>query len=658
MTRSTHDTNKPSHPEKWWNVMHPRRWVTHSLNAKFLLIILSSVAITTLIFMIYFGYKTRQTLRNNLNQEVQVFAKSFSDTVDDLMWNYQTKELGSALAAIANTQNILRVEIYTMDGKLFLASGVSAKQIEGNQTSIHQPIFHLQPSGDRFNLGELILHYSYDNADKLFRAQTIRGSIRLLLIAAVIAVSAIFAYRRTIGAPLAKFLTAIHITDDSGKMTRVDWDSDDEIGQVISAHNVLIKHLAKKENDLSDSERRYRQLFDNAPVGIFKTRPDGTVKDANQTSADIMGFSTIKEFKAENVVNRYVDQEERNRLWELLEKKGEVSNFKARLQRMDGTIIWVELSGKLDPDYSLNGIMVDISSRVEAEKIIKDRDELHRGFFEENKAVMLLHDPKDSSIHFANPAACLYYGYSNEELVSMKTSDLNCMTDADIFAEMQQASVERQTYFNFVHTMKDHSQRDVEVYTGPISLGERQLHYSIVHDVTERRRLERKLERMATTDQLTGALNRHAFFSRAKDELARSHRYGHPLAMLMLDLDHFKQVNDTYGHAAGDDVLRAFALSCRAELRDTDIFGRLGGEEFAAILVETNEEQALMVAQRLRTITKSTSVPADEGITISITTSIGVTMLQETDDVATLLKRADMGLYDAKETGRNKVIKI
>ena len=302
--------------------------------------------------------------------------------------------------------------------------------------------------------------------------------------------------------------------------------------------------------------------------------------------------------------------------------------------------------------------MVDISSRVEAEKIIKDRDELHRGFFEENKAVMLLHDPKDSSIHFANPAACLYYGYSNEELISMKTSDLNCMSDADIFAEMQQASVERQAYFNFVHTMKNRSRRDVEVYTGPISLGERQLHYSIVHDVTERRRLERKLERMATTDQLTGALNRHAFFSRAKGELARSQRYDHPLAMLMLDLDHFKQVNDTYGHAAGDDVLRAFALSCRAELRDTDIFGRLGGEEFAAVLVETNEEQALMVAQRLRTITESSSVPADGGITISITTSIGVTMLQDTDDVATLLKRADMGLYDAKETGRNKVIKI
>jgi len=657
MTQSTHDTNKPSHPGKKWGTLNPRKWVRHSLNAKFLFITLPSVIVTTLIFMIFFGYRAQQAMQRELDQEIQAFAKSFGNTLDDLMWNYQTRELDSALAAIASSPDILRAEIYTQGGKLLLTGGISPKRIGNESLSVRQKIFHLQPAGDRFELGELVLRYSYENTDKLFLQQTLGGGLRLLLVSVIITISAIYAYRRTIGIPLARLLSAIQSTHESGKWTMVDWGSDDEIGEVISAHNALIDNIAKKEKALSESERRYRQLFDNAQAGIIKTHPDGTVLIANQTSTTLLGFDSIDELMAENATRFYADQDDRRKLWELLEKNGEVSNFKVRMQRRDGDIVWVEFSGRLDPDNSLNAIMVNISARVEAEQVLKERDELHRAFFEENKAAMLLHDPKDSSIQFANPAACQYYGYSKSELASMKTSDLYRMSDQEIFAEMHQASMKRQGYFNFIHAMKDGSLHDVEVYTGPISLGNRQLHYSIIHDVTEKRRLERKLERMATTDQLTGALNRHALFSLAKDELIRTRRYDHPLAMLMFDLDYFKQVNDTFGHAVGDDALRIFALTCRAELRDTDLFGRLGGEEFAAVLVETDEEQAMAVAERLRAIIAAKSMPTGEGAMVTISASIGVTMLRENDTIGDMLKRADRGLYDAKETGRNKVVK-
>lgn len=128
------------------------------------------------------------------------------------------------------------------------------------------------------------------------------------------------------------------------------------------------------------------------------------------------------------------------------------------------------------------------------------------------------------------------------------------------------------------------------------------------------------------------------------------------MAVLMFDLDHFKRVNDTYGHAIGDEVLRTFALRCRADLRQSDIFARLGGEEFAAILVETNEERAMEVAERIRSIAANKPIPTEEAKLI-VTVSIGVASIQENDTVARILKRADAALYRAKESGRNSIVK-
>jgi diguanylate cyclase (GGDEF)-like protein/PAS domain S-box-containing protein len=657
MTQSAHNTNKSIHSERTGNTLNPRKRVRNSINAKFLAITLPLVIVTTLILTIFFAYRAQKTMQTELDLEIQTVAQSFGNTVDNLVWNYQIKELNSALIVVSSNPDIIRAEIFTQDGNLLLADGVSPELLGENSLSVHQKIFHIQPAGSRFKLGELILHYSYANTEKLFLQRTMAEGLRLLLVAAIITISAIFAYRRTIGIPLSRLLSAIQTTHESGKWTMADWNSSDEIGKVISAHNSLIGDIAKKEKDLSENEHKYRQLFDNAQAGIINTRPDGTVLVANQTSANILGFDSIEELMAENATQFYTISKDRQRLWELLEKNRKVSNFRTRIKRKGGSNVWVEFSGRLDADNCLNGIMVDISKRMEADQVLKERDELHRAFFDENKAVMLLHDPKDSTIQFANPAACKYYGYSKHELTSMNTSELCRMSDEEIFAEMHQASMKRQGYFNFVHAMKDGSLRDVEVYTGPISLGNRQLHYSIIHDVTEKRRLERKLERMATTDQLTGSLNRHALFSLVKEELVRTRRYGHPLAVLMFDLDHFKLVNDTYGHAVGDKALRLFALTCRAELRDTDMFGRLGGEEFAAMLVETNEEQAMAVAERLLTAISTKPIPTDEGAMITITASIGVTMLRDNDTMEDMLRRADRGLYNAKETGRNKVIK-
>lgn len=165
-----------------------------------------------------------------------------------------------------------------------------------------------------------------------------------------------------------------------------------------------------------------------------------------------------------------------------------------------------------------------------------------------------------------------------------------------------------------------------------------------------------ELERQAHSDYLTGLENRRHFLSQAENELARTLRYGRELSVMMLDVDHFKQVNDTYGHKVGDLVLKRLAELCRATLRDVDIVGRIGGEEFAVLLPETSSEHAKEAAERLCAEIASAQVKLDSGLPLRFTASFGVTTLCENDaNIDILLDQADQALYRAKEEGRNRV---
>lgn len=165
----------------------------------------------------------------------------------------------------------------------------------------------------------------------------------------------------------------------------------------------------------------------------------------------------------------------------------------------------------------------------------------------------------------------------------------------------------------------------------------------------------RKLEVMAHTDPLTGSNNRGYFMELLAVELDRAGRYGSSFSALMLDLDHFKTVNDTRGHAAGDEALRSLCRVIEVSgLRKCDFSGRIGGEEFALVLPETSIEGAVIAAERIRGNLEKTAVFHD-GKEFFITASIGVSNYRTGDSQETLLSRADQAMYKAKESGRNKV---
>ncbi len=165
---------------------------------------------------------------------------------------------------------------------------------------------------------------------------------------------------------------------------------------------------------------------------------------------------------------------------------------------------------------------------------------------------------------------------------------------------------------------------------------------------------ELELRTVAQMDFLTGALTRRAFVTQAEREIARSVRYGRESTLVMLDVDHFKAVNDTHGHAAGDHVLRQIADLAALTLRPSDLFGRLGGEEFALLLPETTGEHAMVVAERLREGIEDQAMPLPGGGTLRVTASFGIAALGDDTSVAPWLERADTMLYAAKAGGRNR----
>jgi diguanylate cyclase (GGDEF)-like protein len=184
-----------------------------------------------------------------------------------------------------------------------------------------------------------------------------------------------------------------------------------------------------------------------------------------------------------------------------------------------------------------------------------------------------------------------------------------------------------------------------------------QAHMSDLRDeIGIRKQAEERLAKEATQDPLTGADNRRKLFEDAARALALCRRHGRPLAAIMLDLDHFKEINDRHGHEVGDTVLQALTVRCRSQLRLEDSFARYGGEEFVVLLPEADASQALALTGRLRSSLASLGVTAPEGL-VSFTCSFGVAELAPQDQsFADVLRRADQALYQAKNQGRDRVV--
>ena len=257
-----------------------------------------------------------------------------------------------------------------------------------------------------------------------------------------------------------------------------------------------VRHLKREmkardraETKLKESEKRYSDLLNISLVGIYQSRTTGQILYVNDALAKIFGFESPEAMMKESAVVRYKYAEDRSFLLKTLLETGRLDGVEFEALTKSGAMKYVVLSAVLERDI-ISGMIMDITDRKKAETALKESEERYRSLFKNNHSVMLLIDPESANIVDANPAAVAFYGWSFEALTGKKITDINTLSDEQVFQEMEKAKAEQRRVFYFRHRLANGEIRDVEVFSGPIKVHGRELLYSIIHDITERKQVE------------------------------------------------------------------------------------------------------------------------------------------------------------------------
>ena len=268
-------------------------------------------------------------------------------------------------------------------------------------------------------------------------------------------------------------------------------------------------------------------------------------------------------------------------------------------------------------------------------------------------------------IKFANPTLLKNLNYVESELIGKDILRFLYPDDRDILAKNLRKLSEHQFMDSSLELRMAHKNEEgiyMEVLLTQIQYEDNPAILVTLRNITERKKAEAELKRLVITDDLTGLFNQRYFYTQITKEIERAKRHNRPLSLLLIDIDLFKDFNDTYGHWEGDFVLKKIGEILLKHVRDIDMPFRYGGEEFTVILPETNHEDAIIVAERIRkAVAQNVFYPFTldgQPDVVSKTVSIGITEFREQDDMKSFIKRADNALYQAKKQGRNMLVHL
>jgi len=441
-----------------------------------------------------------------------------------------------------------------------------------------------------------------------------------------------------------------------------------KIGKTLKEKGIVviyedITELKQAEIALTESENKFKGLVEGSIAGVYIIQ-GGMFKYVNQRFAEIHGY-TVEEMVGKLGVKETMLPDDLPIVEENIRKrisdKTEVVHYAIRAVRKDKKIIHVEIYGThmmYQGKQAVMGTLIDITERKRAEDALKRAEEKYRNIFE-NAMVGIYQSTPEGRYLSVNPAMARIFGYSSPEEMIKTITNTRLQTyvnpDDRIRFKKLLESGEVVGGFEIQRYRKDKGKFWVSINSRAVfdESGKVLYYEGIAEDVTERKKAEETITHMAYHDTLTGLPNRMLFNDRLSVEIARTSRHQKRLAVMMLDLDRFKDVNDTFGHDVGDMLLKAVAEGLTKLLRKSDTVARLGGDEFILILTELNQVEDTSVIAR--NIIDSFKKPFQlNSHTISITTSIGIAVFPEDGgDANTLVKNADTAMYRTKQAGRN-----
>ncbi|MFZ6641265.1 sensor domain-containing diguanylate cyclase [Undibacterium sp. TC4M20W] len=410
-----------------------------------------------------------------------------------------------------------------------------------------------------------------------------------------------------------------------------------------------------------NKDNYHTYLFDILPVAVAIV-VDGKLVKLNPAVVQLLEASDEQLLLGKSV-DEFVHPIDQPRSQGRLKKQGghwANANSKFRIRTSKGNFRMLLVISNAIEFEGKDAVMIsgmDMTEHNEMEEQLRQSEFNFRRLFENMQDVYYRTDV-DGIVQKVSPAVTKILGYTPEEIEGKPAAELYPqMGDREAFRKeiMLHGMVS-----DFPGQMVTKDGRIIDISVNSQALYDDEGNYAgaegICRDVTQRKLLEREMQRLATTDSLTGIANRRAFLEHAEHIFKSCQRYQTQMTLMMLDLDFFKGINDKYGHQSGDLALINFAEAVKLELRESDLFGRLGGEEFCVLLQQANQPEALLVAERIRAHVQSLLLNSAAGEPFSLTVSIGIAIYRAEDDrLGRLLERADKALYQAKSNGRNRV---
>jgi diguanylate cyclase (GGDEF)-like protein/PAS domain S-box-containing protein len=413
-------------------------------------------------------------------------------------------------------------------------------------------------------------------------------------------------------------------------------------------------------------------LFNTSPDAVLLTRlSDGCFVRVNDGFTALTGYARA-EALGQSILALHIwhDPADRARLVAALANHGSSDNLEAVFRRKDGQVFAGLLSARRLDFQGVPHILSvtrDLSAQKQAEAELRASEQQYRLLTESMKDVVWTLDADTRRFLYVSPSVERLRGYTPQEVMAAPLDAALTPASAETIKQLirQRAAQFRASggaSDQFYTTELEQPCRDgTTVWVEQIAsyrLNPANGHVevrAVTRDITERKRLEDQLKRQATTDAVTGITNRRHFLELAQTELTRALRFNHPLALALIDLDHFKRINDVYGHAAGDAALVTFVQTCQTAIREIDLLARFGGDEFALLLPEATGAQAQVVTERVRrALAALPAGPAAPPVPLLISAGIAcLTDVPETLDV--LLGRADQALYRVKAAGGDSV---
>jgi diguanylate cyclase (GGDEF)-like protein/PAS domain S-box-containing protein len=417
-----------------------------------------------------------------------------------------------------------------------------------------------------------------------------------------------------------------------------------------------IKERIRTEDELRESESRYRTLFDSAADAIFVHDLKGRFLDVNTVACERYGYSK-EEFLRMSPQDIITHGRKKGALqrFEEIRKRGHVLYETVHLRR-DGIQIPSEVSSQII-EYRGSPVILsiarDITERKQTEEVLRESETRLRKLFEAIPEAVTVHDEEGNILHI-NDVGAKRLEWTVEDLVGRNLREIVKPENAAAISDhVRKARTNGSCSFETTYISRTGRHIVAEVNERPIELEGKGVILSVARDITERKRAEQQLAHMATHDALTGLPNRVLFNDRLTLALAQAQRNHQKLTVMLLDLDRFKDINDTLGHSVGDQLLRFVSKRLKRLLRKSDTLGRMGGDEFLFLVPGIARlDNATEVARKILESFREPFLVEDNEL--HTTASIGVTIYPDDGaDADTLLKNADIAMYSAKQKGRN-----